>query len=90
MPNVLIVVKMGHLRRDCRQGFPRNHFSSGNGKIEGLKILDCVEDVKKINIGPMNEDQQKSEKASHMLSGNYLGGSFRPPCQTWSCHSQSL
>ena len=24
--------RIGHLRRDCRQGIPRNNISSGNGK----------------------------------------------------------
>ena len=33
-------------------------------KIEGLNLLDYVEDVAKADIGPMNVDQQKTNKAT--------------------------
>ena len=48
---------IGHLRRDCRQGISGNNISSGNDKIEGLNLLDYVEDASKANIEPINVDQ---------------------------------
>ena len=33
-------------------------------KIEGLNLLDYVEDVAKANIGPMNVGQQETNKAT--------------------------
>ena len=44
-------VRIGHLRRDCRQGIPRNNVSSGNG---GLSLLEYVGVVAKADIGPVN------------------------------------
>ena len=47
----------GQLRSDCKEDIPRNNVSSGNNKIEGLSLLDYVEDAAKANTGPMNVDQ---------------------------------
>ena len=35
----------------------------GMAKIEGLKFLNYVGDVAKADIGPMNIDEQKTDKA---------------------------
>ena len=39
-------------------------FLLGMSKIEGLNLLNYVEDVTKVNTGPMNVDQQKTDKAT--------------------------
>ena len=44
--------RIGHLRRDCRKGIPRNNVSFGNGKAIRSQSSDYV-DVAKANIGPM-------------------------------------
>ena len=59
--------RIGHLRRDCRQGIPRNNHSSGNNKIRRTHRQVYVEDVAKADIGPMNTDQQKTNKATQYL-----------------------
>ena len=56
--------KIGHLRRDYRQGIPRNNVSSGNDKNRRSQSSDYVEDVAKAEIGPMNADQQQTDKAT--------------------------
>ena len=36
----------------------------GMAKIKGINLLDYVEGVAKADIGPMNTDQQKTDKAT--------------------------
>ena len=36
----------------------------GMARIDSLNHLECVGDVAKANVGPMNEDQQKTDKAT--------------------------
>ena len=59
-------------------------------KIEVLNLLDYVEDVAKASIGPMNVDQQKTDKATQHHQETPMATSHRPPCQMWSTHSQLL
>ena len=54
--------RIGYLRRDCRQGIPQNKVSSGNGKIR--RSYHSVGDVAKTDIGAVNVDQQKTDKAT--------------------------
>ena len=59
-------------------------------KIEGLNLLDYVEDVAKANTGPMNADQQKTDKATQYHQETPWRTSHRSPNIMWSSHSQSL
>ena len=49
--------RIGHLRRDCRQGISRNNISSGNGEIGDFGLQIYVAGVAKADIGPMNAGQ---------------------------------
>ena len=56
--------RIGHLRRDCRQGIPRNNVSSRNGKNRRTQLLVYVGGVAKANLGIMDVGQQKIDKAT--------------------------
>ena len=56
--------RTGHLRRIVEKAFLEIMSPLGMTKIEGLNLLDYVEDVAKADIGPMNVDQQKIDKAT--------------------------
>ena len=77
MPNVLIVEKLGHLRRDCRQGIPRMS-PLGMAGIGGLSLLVYVGGVAKADIGLMNVGQQETDKATQYHWETPLGASHRP------------
>ena len=59
--HVLLVVKMGHLRRDCRQQISRNNVSSRNNRNRRTQPSG---DVEKADIGQMNVDQQEIDKVT--------------------------
>ena len=56
--------RIGHLRGIVDKEFLEIMSLLGMTKIEGLKLLDYVEDVSKADIRPMNIDQQKTDKAT--------------------------
>ena len=51
----------------------------GMAEREGLDLLDFVKDVAKANIGPMNVDQQKIDKASQYYWETPWEASRSPP-----------
>ena len=56
--------RIGHLKRDCRQGVPRNNVSSGNGKNKSINLLYYMGSVAKANIWSINVDQWKTDKVT--------------------------
>ena len=60
-------------------------FPLGMIKVDSLNLLEYVEDVAKADIGPMNVDQQETNKATF-----YHQEVPRPPGQMWYSHSRSL
>ena len=56
--------RIGHLRKDCKQGIPRNNVSLGMARIGRLSLQVYVGGVAKADIGPMNVGQQKTDKAT--------------------------
>ena len=64
MPNVLIVAE-----QDISEGIVDKEFLGimsplGMARIGGLNLLKFIGGVAKANIGPMNVDQQKTDKAT--------------------------
>ena len=69
----------GYLRRDCRQGIPGNNVCSGMAKIKSINFLDYVEGMAKVDIGPMNTEQQKDRQGNPIPLGNSLRGPLTGP-----------
>ena len=56
-------------------------FPLGMTKIDGLNLLDYVEDVAKADTESMNADQQKTNNATHYHQETTCAASHRPPGQ---------
>ena len=70
--------RIEHLKRNCRQGIPRNNVFSGKGKMNVNKLLDYAEGVAKTNIRPMNADQQRQTRQPDTIR-KLLGGPLTGP-----------
>lgn len=73
--------RLEYLRRDnyCRQWVPRNNISSGNGKNRRLSLQVYVEGLSKADIGPMNTEQQKTDKTTWYHREKTLKGLSQAP-----------
>ena len=49
--------KQGHLKRDCKQGIPRNNVFSNHNPNRMPSLLDYIEGVAKAGIGLINAGQ---------------------------------
>ena len=56
--------RMGHLRRDCRQGIPRNNVSSENGKDWKTQPSGICRRLAMSDTGPMNVGKNKTDQAT--------------------------
>lgn len=59
-------------------------------RLSGLSLPGYVGHVANVDIGPINVDQQKTDKATQYHWKTSWGTFHRPLCQTWSSHSQLL
>lgn len=68
-------------------------FPLGTAKIDYLNILDYVEGVAKVNIGTMNVDQEKTDKASRYhweTPGGALAGPHVKCGPVIPCHMENM
>ena len=81
---------IGHLRKNYRQGIPRNNISSWNGKNRRIQpsgiCRQCGKGQHWINEYRLKKRQIRQPDTN----GKLLGILLQAPSQKWSSHSQSL